>query len=46
MHEAARLQYFPDWFDFGPGPRTVWATLIGNAVPMKLSYVFGVWLLR
>lgn len=45
-HEAARLQFFPDWFDFGPGPRTVWATLIGNAVPMKLSYVFGVWLLR
>jgi DNA (cytosine-5)-methyltransferase 1 len=45
-HEAARIQFFPDWFDFGPGPRTVWATLIGNAVPMKLSYVFGVCLLR
>jgi DNA (cytosine-5)-methyltransferase 1 len=45
-HEAARFQFFPDWFDFGQRPRGVWATLIGNAVPMKLSYVFGVWLLR
>ena len=45
-HEAARIQVFPDWFRFGLRSRTVWATLIGNAVPMKLSYVFGVWLLR
>jgi DNA (cytosine-5)-methyltransferase 1 len=45
-HEAARIQFFPDWFRFGVRSRTVWATLIGNAVPMKLSYVFGVWLLR
>ncbi len=45
-HEAARLQLFPDWFDFGERTRTAWATTIGNAVPMKLSYVFGVWLLR
>jgi DNA (cytosine-5)-methyltransferase 1 len=45
-HEAARIQVFPDWFRFGLRSRTAWATLIGNAVPMKLSYVFGVWLLR
>jgi DNA (cytosine-5)-methyltransferase 1 len=45
-HEAARLQLFPDWYDFGPGPRTKWATAIGNAVPFKLSYIFGVNLLR
>lgn len=45
-HEAARLQCFPDWFSFGQRARTVWATAIGNAVPMKVSYVFGVWLLR
>jgi DNA (cytosine-5)-methyltransferase 1 len=44
-HEAARLQLFPDWFDFGPGPRTAWATSIGNAVPHKLSYVFALNLL-
>jgi DNA (cytosine-5)-methyltransferase 1 len=45
-HEAARLQSFPDWFDFGQGPRGVWASAIGNAVPMKLSYVVAVALLR
>jgi DNA (cytosine-5)-methyltransferase 1 len=45
-HEAARLQFFPDWFDFGERARGVWANTIGNAVPMKLAYVFGVWLLR
>jgi DNA (cytosine-5)-methyltransferase 1 len=45
-HEAARLQFFPDWFDFGERTRTAWADAIGNAVPMKLSYVFGVWLLH
>lgn len=39
-HEAARLQFFPDFFDFAPaGNRTSLATIIGNAVPMKLSYV-------
>jgi DNA (cytosine-5)-methyltransferase 1 len=45
-HEAARIQFFPDWFDFGDRDRTAWATLIGNAVPMKLSYVIALWLLR
>ncbi len=40
-HEAARLQFFPDSFDFsGVTRRTALANMIGNAVPMKLSYVF------
>lgn len=39
-HEAARLQFFPDFFDFASVVnRTALAELIGNAVPMKLSYV-------
>jgi DNA mismatch endonuclease Vsr len=33
-HEAARLQTFPDFFDFDSlQPRRTWATVIGNAVP-------------
>jgi DNA (cytosine-5)-methyltransferase 1 len=36
-HEAARLQAFPDFFDFGAERRTVWSKLIGNAVPPPLS---------
>lgn len=40
-HEAARLQFFPDWFNFsGVESRTALAEMIGNAVPMKLSYAF------
>lgn len=39
-HEAARLQFFPDSFDFSSAEkRTALARMIGNAVPMKLSYV-------
>lgn len=45
-HEAARLQFFPDWFDFGDRTRSEYANVIGNAVPMKLSYVIALWLLR
>jgi DNA (cytosine-5)-methyltransferase 1 len=45
-HEAARIQFFPDWFDFGHRTRSGYAQAIGNAVPMKLSYVLGLWLLR
>jgi DNA (cytosine-5)-methyltransferase 1 len=45
-HEAARVQFFPDWFGFGDHQRGAWATLIGNAVPLKLSYAIAVWLLR
>jgi DNA (cytosine-5)-methyltransferase 1 len=35
-HEAARLQGFPDYFQFGDAKRTVWSKLIGNAVPPLL----------
>ena len=46
-HEAARLQFFPDWFSFSSlVGRTSLAKMIGNAVPMKLGYVFCLELLR
>lgn len=38
-HEAARLQFFPDYFDFSPAQsRTKLAEIIGNAVPPKGAY--------
>ena len=41
-HEAARLQFFPDFFRFdAAGTRTALAKIVGNAVPMKLSYVLA-----
>jgi DNA (cytosine-5)-methyltransferase 1 len=41
-HEAARLQFFPDYFDFTPATRrTALAQLIGNAVPPKGGYAIG-----
>lgn len=44
--EAARLQFFPDYFSFEiAGSRTAIAKLVGNAVPPKLSYVFTHYLL-
>jgi DNA (cytosine-5)-methyltransferase 1 len=37
--EAARLQFFPDFFDFSPArSRTKLAEIIGNAVPPKGAY--------
>lgn len=46
-HEAARIQFFPDWFDFGVvKARARLAQVIGNAVPPKLSYVFALELMR
>lgn len=40
-HEAARLQFFPDFFDFSHvEKRTSLGEMIGNAAPMKLSYIF------
>ena len=40
--EAARLQFFPDFFDFTPAiGRTAWADLIGNAVPPLLTLRLG-----
>ena len=41
-HEAARLQTFPDWFDFGADTsRGVLAKVIGNAVPPLLMLSVG-----
>ncbi len=45
-HEAARIQSFPDFFDFVDGNRTVMQKVIGNAVPPKLGYAVGLHLLR
>ena len=45
-HEAARLQFFPDFFDFSVvKKRSELAFMIGNAAPMKLSYVLCLGLL-
>jgi DNA (cytosine-5)-methyltransferase 1 len=41
-HEAARLQTFPDFFDFGSdNVRKTWAHVIGNAVPPLLGVHIG-----
>lgn len=41
-HEAARLQFYPDSFDFSSVElRTALANMIGNAVPMLLSFVLA-----
>lgn len=45
-HEAARLQFIPDFFTFGETSRTALSEMIGNAVPAKLSYVLALELLR
>ncbi len=37
-HEAARIQFFPDFFRFGVRGRRQFQELIGNAVPPKLAY--------
>lgn len=45
-HEAARIQFFPDFFDFGSAlTRESLKKMIGNAAPMKLGYVFALGLL-
>lgn len=44
-HEAARVQYFPDFFDFGGMTRTGLAHAIGNAVPPRAGYVVALPLL-
>ena len=38
-HEAARLQFIPDFFGFGDSSRGALAEMIGNAVPPKLTYL-------
>jgi DNA (cytosine-5)-methyltransferase 1 len=45
-HEAARIQFFPDWFSFGDIGRRQFQKYIGNAVPPKLGYVLGLALLN
>ncbi len=45
-HEAARIQFFPDWFSFSNLGRRQLQTYIGNAVPPKLGYILGLALLN
>lgn len=47
-HEAARIQFIPDFFDFKAlgDNRSAIAEAIGNAVPPKLSFVIALELLR
>lgn len=45
-HEAARIQYFPDFFDFGTRSRRAYRDAIGNAVPSRLTYMLALELLR
>lgn len=45
-HEAARLQFIPDFFTFGNCNRAAVAEMIGNAVPPKMAYVATLHLLR
>jgi DNA (cytosine-5)-methyltransferase 1 len=40
-HEAARIQTFPDYFDFGDTSRTPLARMLGNAVPPLLNMAIG-----
>ena len=44
-HEAARVQYFPDFFDFGKLSTTAVRKAIGNAVPSRAGYVVSLPLL-
>jgi DNA (cytosine-5)-methyltransferase 1 len=45
-HEAARIQFIPDFFDFGNSQRRQLQEMIGNAVPPKLSFMLALELLR
>ncbi|HEX7681910.1 MAG TPA: DNA cytosine methyltransferase [Thermoanaerobaculia bacterium] len=45
-HEAARLQFIPDFFSFADANRAAIAEMIGNAVPPKMAYVAALHLLR
>ncbi|HEV2398735.1 MAG TPA: DNA cytosine methyltransferase [Candidatus Sulfotelmatobacter sp.] len=46
-HEAARLQFLPDFFQFDETlPRAALCEMIANAVPPKLAYVLALELLR
>lgn len=45
-HEAARVQFIPDFFDWGDAGREGLTQMIGNAVPPKLGYAVALELLR
>jgi DNA (cytosine-5)-methyltransferase 1 len=45
-HEAARLQFIPDFFRFAGMRRRALQEMIGNAVPPKLAYVVALEALR
>lgn len=46
-HEAARVQFIPDYFKFSSDlSRVALQKMIGNAVPPKLTYIIGLELLR
>ncbi|MFG1208995.1 DNA cytosine methyltransferase [Xanthobacter flavus] len=45
-HEAARLQTYPDFFEFGPAGRTQLQKMIGNSVPPLAMATLGMALLR
>lgn len=41
-HEAARIQFLPDFFALAPaGTKTALAKIVGNVVPPKLAYVLA-----
>lgn len=44
-HEAARTQFFPDFFDFKGMSKVALRSAIGNAVPAKAGYVLSMPLL-
>lgn len=41
VREAARIQSFPDWFEFCGGGAATMCRQIGNAVPPRLAYEIG-----
>jgi DNA (cytosine-5)-methyltransferase 1 len=45
-HEAARVQFIPDFFVFADDRRRALQEMIGNAVPPKISYVIALELMR
>ncbi len=45
-HEAARIQFFPDFYNFNSNNRVLIQTVIGNAVPPKLGYILTMHLLK
>jgi DNA (cytosine-5)-methyltransferase 1 len=45
-HEAARIQFIPDFMEFCFSTRSSLATMIGNAVPPRLAYLIALELLR